>query len=97
MTLPNFPKHDGAWYRPRLAPLQSQNILPRVVNDTDAANEIDDQIALAWALLSPAQLDLLAVYAAPFSFAHRRAALRQAPADATLFNPPPHWHAAQLR
>ena len=84
----HFPKHDDAWYRTRLAPPQSQLIRPRVVIDTDAANEIDDQFALAWALLSPAQLDVLAVYAAPFSFAHRRAALPQAPADAPPFNPP---------
>ena len=88
MTLPKFPKHDDAWYRARLAPPQSPHIRPRVVIDTDAANEIDDQFALAWALLSPAQLDVLAVYAAPFSFAHRRAALPHAPADAPPFNPP---------
>ena len=60
---------DDAWRRTRLA-------LPatpaRVVIDTDAANEIDDQFALAWALLSPAQLHVEAVYATPFSFAHRR-------------------------
>jgi purine nucleosidase len=53
----------------RLAPPRSR---PRVVIDTDAANEIDDQFALAWALLSPERLDVLAVYAAPFSFEHRR-------------------------
>jgi inosine-uridine nucleoside N-ribohydrolase len=44
----------------------------RVVIDTDAANEIDDQFALAWALLRPDRLDVLAVYAAPYSFEHRR-------------------------
>ncbi|HEU5297763.1 MAG TPA: hypothetical protein VFU71_23510, partial [Burkholderiaceae bacterium] len=57
------------WYRQRLAPPQAA---PRVVIDTDAANEIDDQFALAWALLSPQQLQLLAVYATPFSFQYRR-------------------------
>jgi purine nucleosidase len=36
-----------------------------IVLDTDAANEIDDQFALAYALLSP-ELHLEAVYAAPF-------------------------------
>ena len=46
--------------------------MPRIVIDTDAANEIDDQFALAWALLSPQQLRLLAVYATPFSFEYRR-------------------------
>jgi purine nucleosidase len=38
----------------------------RVVVDTDAANEIDDQFALAYAVLSPERLALEAVYAAPF-------------------------------
>jgi purine nucleosidase len=38
----------------------------RVVLDTDAANEIDDQFALAYAVLSPDQLAVEAVYAAPF-------------------------------
>jgi inosine-uridine nucleoside N-ribohydrolase len=47
-------------------------LVPRVVIDTDAANEIDDQFAIAWALLSPQQLHVLAVYAAPFSFEYRR-------------------------
>ena len=87
-TMTHFPTHDDAWYRARLAPVQNQNTRLRVVIDTDAANEIDDQFALAWALLSPAQLDVLAVYAAPFSFAHRRAALSLAPADCAPFNPP---------
>jgi len=59
-----------------------------VVIDTDAANEIDDQFALAWALLSPNQMDVVAIYATPFSFAHRRASLLHAPQDAAPFNPP---------
>ena len=63
------------WYRHRLALPRRK---PRIVIDTDAANEIDDQFALAWALLSPEQLDLVAVYAAPFSFEHRRQELLQA-------------------
>lgn len=37
-----------------------------LVLDTDTANEIDDQFALAYALLSPERLNLQAVYAAPF-------------------------------
>jgi purine nucleosidase len=40
--------------------------LPRVVLDTDAFNEIDDQFALAHAALSPDRVRLEAVYAAPF-------------------------------
>lgn len=47
-----------------------------VVIDADAANEIDDQFALAWALLARERLDVRALLAAPFSFAHRRAALQ---------------------
>lgn len=57
------------WYRHRLTPPVRR---PRIVIDTDAANEIDDPFALAWALLSPQQLQLLAIYAAPFSFEYRR-------------------------
>jgi inosine-uridine nucleoside N-ribohydrolase len=63
---------SDAWTRERLA---DPPPLPRVVIDTDAANEIDDQFALAWALLAPERLRVEALYAAPFSFAHRRAAL----------------------
>lgn len=70
-----FTKHGHTWYRGRLA-LPRRN--PRIVIDTDAANEIDDQFALAWALLSPQQLQIDAVYAAPFSFAHRRAEMIRA-------------------
>ena len=84
----NIPQHDDAWYATRLAPPQSPSTRSRVVIDTDAANEIDDQFALAWALLSTEQLDVLAVYAAPFSFAHRRAVWPLAPANAPPFNPP---------
>lgn len=80
-----FPQHDDAWYRQRLALPRGR---PRVVIDTDTANEIDDQFALAWALLAPEAVALQAVYAAPFSFAHRRAQLPQAPADAPPFHPP---------
>jgi purine nucleosidase len=77
------------WRTQRLAPPRSR---PRVVIDTDAANEIDDQFALAWALLSPERLDVLAVYAAPFSFEHRRQemlralAARAAPERASAFD-----------
>ena len=37
----------------------------RMVFDTDTYNEIDDQFALVYALISP-ELDVKAVYAAPF-------------------------------
>ena len=42
-----FPLHDDAWYQSRLALPRGKR---RVVIDTDCANEIDDQFALAWAL-----------------------------------------------
>lgn len=87
--MPAFPAHDDEWYRARLAlPACKPGDKPCVIIDTDAANEIDDQFALAWALLSPDQLDLVAVYAEPFSFAHRAPDLPHAPADAAPFNPP---------
>ncbi len=38
----------------------------KMVLDTDTYNEVDDQFALAYALLSPDKIDLQAVYAAPF-------------------------------
>lgn len=38
----------------------------RVVLDTDAYNEIDDQFAIAYALKSPDRVSLEAIYAAPF-------------------------------
>ena len=56
-------RRSDAWYQARLAP-PPRGARLRVVIDTDAANEIDDQFALAWALLSPERLDVLAVYAA---------------------------------
>ena len=85
----DFPSHDDDWYRTRLAlPPKGSPDRPRIVIDTDAANEIDDQFALAWALQSASQLDVVAVYAEPFSFAHRREGLPQAPIDAAPFNAP---------
>ncbi len=52
----------------------------RVVIDTDAANEIDDQFALAWALQSPDKIQIEAVLAEPYSFAHLREGLLEAAA-----------------
>lgn len=39
----------------------------RLIIDTDAKNEVDDQFAIAWALKSPERFEVEAVYAAPFS------------------------------
>jgi purine nucleosidase len=79
------------WYRNRLLhPLQRVdgsgrlNAPIRIVIDTDAANEIDDQFALAWALRRPDRLNVEAIYATPFSFAHRKSVLTAAP----IFAPP---------
>lgn len=44
----------------------------RLLIDTDTANEIDDQFALAWALLSPDKMTVEAITAEPFSFAHHK-------------------------
>lgn len=71
---------------PTLAPdLRASRLAPpagpmRVVIDTDAANEIDDQFALAWALFTPERLRVEAVTAEPFSFAHHLPELRTAEA-----------------
>ena len=60
----SFPKLTEAQ---RLALLQppAERPVPMVL-DTDTYNEIDDQFALVYSLISPQQLDLEAVYAAPF-------------------------------
>lgn len=50
----------------RLEMLQPPEGSVRMVLDTDTYNEIDDQFAVVHALLSPEQLNLEAIYAAPF-------------------------------
>jgi inosine-uridine nucleoside N-ribohydrolase len=59
----NYPKIDEAVRIKKLAPPTGKI---KMVLDTDTYNEVDDQFALAFALLSPEKIDLLAVYAAPF-------------------------------
>lgn len=61
----NFPQLSAIEMQARLAPPSDR---VRLAIDTDCANEIDDQFALAWALLSPDQLEIEGIYAAPFSF-----------------------------
>ncbi len=68
-VLDRFPRIDPGLMEERLG---RPGPRPRVIIDTDTANEIDDQFALAWALLSPDRLDLEGVTAVPFSFAHHR-------------------------
>lgn len=50
----------------RLERLQPPTGKVRMVLDTDTYNEIDDQFAVVYALLSPESLDVEALYAAPF-------------------------------
>jgi purine nucleosidase len=50
----------------RLQRLQPPQGKIRVVLDTDTYNEIDDQFAVVYALLSPDQLQVDAIYAAPY-------------------------------
>ena len=69
MPMPQFPKLDPEFMQERLAPPTGP---VRLLIDTDTANEIDDQYALAWALLSPEHMTVEAVTAEPFSFAHHR-------------------------
>ncbi len=66
-------RRDDPWYHARLAPPSGP---VRIVIDTDAANEIDDPFAIAWALRAPQRLQVAGVYAAPYSFAHRRAEMK---------------------
>jgi purine nucleosidase len=68
---------NGAAF-PALSPARLERMLEppsgpvRLIIDTDAANEIDDQFALAWALLSPEAFEIEGTLVEPFSFAHHR-------------------------
>lgn len=59
---------------PHLDPARRRELLEppsgpvRVVIDTDTANEIDDQFALAWAFTSQDRLEIEGLYAEPYSF-----------------------------
>ena len=58
-----FPKIDEVVRINQLKPTQG---IARMVFDTDTYNEVDDQFALAYALLSEDKVKVEAVYAAPF-------------------------------
>lgn len=58
-----FPRTEESVRLQRLEPPKDK---VRMVLDTDTYNEIDDQFALSYALLSKEKLQLEAVYAAPF-------------------------------
>ncbi|MBA2667630.1 MAG: nucleoside hydrolase [Trueperaceae bacterium] len=66
MPRPTFPTIDPDRRRALLRHPGGGRV--RIVIDTDCANEIDDQFALAWALLLQERLAIEAVYAAPYSF-----------------------------
>jgi len=68
----------------RLALLEPPTGRVRLVLDTDTYNEIDDQFALVYALLSPAQLAVEAVYAAPFYAARFHGDRSTSPEDGML-------------
>lgn len=59
----DFPKLDESLMLQRLKPNQGKI---QVVIDTDTYNEIDDQFAVVYALLSPEQMEVEAIYAAPY-------------------------------
>lgn len=80
--MPNFPRLHPDDRLQRLAPPTPG---AAVVVDTDAANEIDDPFAIAWALLAPDRLRVQAVTAVPHSFAHRR---RPGVPEGPYFDPP---------
>lgn len=50
----------------RLSQLEPTKGKVQVVIDTDTYNEIDDQFAVVYALLSPEQMEVKAIYAAPY-------------------------------
>ena len=58
-----FPVLDADRLRARLEPPKGR---VRMVLDTDTYNEVDDQFALVYALLSPEKLEVEQIYAAPF-------------------------------
>ena len=58
-----FPQMSEAF---RISRLAHPGRKVRMVLDTDTYNEIDDQFALTYALLSPEQMSVEAIYAAPF-------------------------------
>ena len=69
MNGPTFPvlspEHLERMLEPPTGPI-------RLIIDTDAANEIDDQFAIAWALLSQDIFEIEGTLIEPFSFAHHR-------------------------
>ncbi len=63
LSAQTFPKLSETF---RLKQLNQPTGKVRMILDTDTYNEVDDQFALAYALLSPEKIELEAIYAAPF-------------------------------
>ena len=74
-VLERFEPISDARMRELLAP---PNGPVRLIIDTDTANEIDDQFALTWALLSSDRLEIEGVTAEPFTFQHMQAEMLEA-------------------
>ncbi|WP_421855945.1 nucleoside hydrolase [Oricola sp.] len=81
--MPAFPAIDRDLLYERLVP-PATDAPVRLVIDTDCANEIDDQYALAWALFTPERMTLEATVAEPFSFRHHLPELKAA--EAAMLN-----------
>lgn len=64
MSSMNFPELSE---QDRITMLEPPTGRVRMVLDTDTYNEIDDQFAIVYSLLSPEKLDVEAIYAAPFT------------------------------
>ena len=73
--MPKFPVIPEDRLRQMLEPPQGRI---RLIIDTDTHNEIDDQYAIAWALLSQDVLEIEGVLAEPYSHRHHREPLNQA-------------------
>lgn len=67
--MPQFPQLNEATMRQRLEPPTGKI---RLIIDTDTHNEIDDQFALAWALMSQDVFEIEGVLAEPYSHRHHR-------------------------
>ncbi|MCG9638386.1 nucleoside hydrolase [Vibrio sp. Isolate34] len=65
MNQPLYPTLSFA-ERAKLLDVPLSTSVPTVI-DSDTFNEIDDQFAIAWALLNSERIDLQAIYAAPFT------------------------------
>ena len=68
MTKINFPELSKEKLNERL---QHPEGIARIIIDTDAANEIDDQFALVQMLFSKEKIEVQSINAAPFSMNNR--------------------------